>query len=63
VEIKTGAVIVATGFEPFDARRKPEYGYGQYPQVITTLDLEERLSQRRTGTTTIDRPGALRRLA
>ncbi len=39
-----GSVIVATGFDPFDPRRKPELGYGQYPSVITTLELEQRLA-------------------
>ncbi len=40
-EIKgADAVLVATGFDLFDARRKEEYGYGIYPNVITSLDLE-----------------------
>lgn len=39
-EIPAGAIIVATGYEPFDPHRKPELGYGTYPQVITTLDFE-----------------------
>jgi heterodisulfide reductase subunit A2 len=43
IELPAGAIVVATGFEVFDARRKPEYGYGQYPQVITTLDFEQLL--------------------
>jgi heterodisulfide reductase subunit A len=34
------AVIVATGFDLFDARRKEEYGYGIYDNVITSADLE-----------------------
>jgi heterodisulfide reductase subunit A-like polyferredoxin len=40
IEISAGAIIVATGFDVFDARLKPELGYGQYPQVITTWDFE-----------------------
>ncbi len=44
VEIEVGAVIVATGFKPFDARRKEEYGYGIYKNVITSLELERLLS-------------------
>ena len=44
IETVVGAIVVATGFEAFDARRKPEYGYGQYPQVITTLDFEQLLA-------------------
>jgi heterodisulfide reductase subunit A len=43
IEVPAGAIVVATGFEVFDARRKPEYGYGVYPQVITTLDFEQLL--------------------
>ena len=34
------AVVVATGFTIFDARRKEEYGYGIYDKVITSVDLE-----------------------
>ncbi|MFH1648095.1 MAG: CoB--CoM heterodisulfide reductase iron-sulfur subunit A family protein [Chloroflexota bacterium] len=43
-ELEVGAIVVATGYEVFDARLKPEFGYGVYPEVITTLDLE-RLSR------------------
>ncbi|MDR2972053.1 MAG: FAD-dependent oxidoreductase [Bacteroidales bacterium] len=35
------AVLIATGYTPFDATRKEEYGYGIYNGVITSLDLEE----------------------
>ena len=38
--LTVGAVVVATGFDVFDAHRKPEFGYGVYPEVITTLDFE-----------------------
>lgn len=41
-EEKVGSIIVATGFTPFDAKRKAEYGYGRFPQVLTTVDVEER---------------------
>jgi heterodisulfide reductase subunit A len=37
----TDAVLAATGYTPFDATRKEEYGYGIYNGVITSLDLEE----------------------
>jgi heterodisulfide reductase subunit A len=39
-DVPAGAIIVATGFETFDPRLKPELGYGEYPQVTTTLDFE-----------------------
>ncbi|MGD8765202.1 MAG: CoB--CoM heterodisulfide reductase iron-sulfur subunit A family protein [Desulfobacteraceae bacterium] len=42
--LETGAVILAGGFEPFDARRKGEYGYGRWPNVITSLEYERILS-------------------
>ena len=41
ISISVGAIIVATGFEVFDAQRRPELGYRQYPQVITTQDFEQ----------------------
>ena len=40
VSFEVGAVILATGFEPFDAHRIPEYGYGRLPNVITSLEFE-----------------------
>ena len=40
---EVGSVIVAVGFQPFDARRKPEYGYGRLQGVITTVEFEEML--------------------
>jgi heterodisulfide reductase subunit A len=40
LSLQVGAVIVATGFEVFDPRLRPELGYGVYPQVITTLEFE-----------------------
>jgi heterodisulfide reductase subunit A len=45
-EIPAGTVVVATGFETFDPKRKPEFGYGSYPQVITTLEFERLASQK-----------------
>jgi heterodisulfide reductase subunit A len=44
-DVAAGAIIVATGFETFNPRLKPELGYGVYPQVITTLDFERMLNQ------------------
>jgi heterodisulfide reductase subunit A len=38
--LKVGTIIVATGYDLFDPRLKPELGYGAYPQVITSLDFE-----------------------
>ena len=43
-EIKTGAIIFSPGFSPFDPKRKPEYGYGRWPNVLTSLEYERVLS-------------------
>ena len=40
-ELNVGAVIVATGFDVFDAKEKGSLGYGRYPNVLTGLDLEQ----------------------
>jgi heterodisulfide reductase subunit A len=42
--LQIGAIIIATGYNVFDAHRKPEFGYGRYPQVVTTLEMERRLA-------------------
>ena len=39
-EIEVGTVILATGFQTFDAQRVPAYGYGKYPNVFTALEVE-----------------------
>ena len=40
-EIEVGtAIILATGFQPFDACKIPYYGYGKYPNVYTALEVE-----------------------
>ena len=38
--IKADAVLIATGFDTFDAKLKEEYGYGIYPAVLTSEELE-----------------------
>ncbi|MHA2610755.1 MAG: FAD-dependent oxidoreductase [bacterium JZ-2024 1] len=39
-EIEVGAIIIATGFQIFDPKRIPYYGYGIYPNVYTALEVE-----------------------
>ncbi len=39
-QILADAVLLATGFEVFDAHRKEEYGYGIFKHVISNADLE-----------------------
>jgi heterodisulfide reductase subunit A len=42
--LKVGSIILAPGFEPFDARLKSEYGYGRFPNAVTSTELERILS-------------------
>lgn len=39
-EIQVGAIVMATGFKAYDAKRDPQYGYGKYPGVYTALEIE-----------------------
>lgn len=39
--LEADALVVATGYEIFDASRKEEYGYKIYDHVITSADLEQ----------------------
>jgi heterodisulfide reductase subunit A len=43
-EVKVGAIILATGFKTFDAKRQPAYGYGKFPNVYTSLEVERLLN-------------------
>jgi heterodisulfide reductase subunit A len=42
-EYNVGAIVVATGFDVFDASQIPTYGYGRYKNVVTSLELERLL--------------------
>ncbi|MFH2011460.1 MAG: CoB--CoM heterodisulfide reductase iron-sulfur subunit A family protein [Pseudomonadota bacterium] len=44
VELDVGTIVVATGFDTFDAREKPEYGYGLYNNVVSGLEFERLVS-------------------
>ncbi|MCK5861581.1 MAG: FAD-dependent oxidoreductase [Candidatus Hydrogenedentes bacterium] len=46
-QIKVGSVIIATGFELFDAHRKPTFGFGKYPNVVTAMQMDRLLSPTR----------------
>jgi heterodisulfide reductase subunit A2 len=43
-ELSVGALILAPGFEPFDPTDAGVWGYGKFPNVITSLQLERYLS-------------------
>jgi heterodisulfide reductase subunit A-like polyferredoxin len=40
IELQVGAIVLSTGFDPFDPKKKPEFGYGVYPNVLHGLELE-----------------------
>jgi heterodisulfide reductase subunit A len=42
--LKVGSIILAPGFEPFDAKLKTEYGYGRFPNVVASTEFERILS-------------------
>jgi heterodisulfide reductase subunit A len=44
VNLNVGAVILAPGVEEFNAKLKSEYGYGRYPNVVTSTEFERILS-------------------
>jgi heterodisulfide reductase subunit A2 len=44
-QIQVDAVVIATGFELFDASVYGEYGYGVYPNVLNSLEFEAKLKE------------------
>lgn len=40
IEVEVGSIVVATGYDTFDARRIERYGYGRLPNVLTALEFE-----------------------
>ena len=40
VELQVGAIVLATGFDPFDPASLKEYGYGEVENVTTGLEYE-----------------------
>ena len=43
VEIEVGSIILAPGFDEFEAELKPEYGYGRFPNVVSSIQFERML--------------------
>jgi heterodisulfide reductase subunit A len=43
-ELSADAILVTTGYDLFNARKKEEYGYGIYDNVITSAELEQMFS-------------------
>ena len=40
IRLQAGAVIWATGWQPYDASKIQPYGYGRFPNVITSVEFE-----------------------
>ena len=44
VKLQVGSVVLCPGFDPFDPTPMSKYGYGRYPNVVTSLEFERILS-------------------
>jgi len=44
VELRVGAIVLAPGFDEFDPSLKTEYGYGRFPNVVSSIEFERFLS-------------------
>jgi heterodisulfide reductase subunit A len=44
VDLHVGGIIMATGYQLYDAKKLETYGYGNYKDVITMMDLERFVS-------------------
>lgn len=42
--VRVGSIVLVPGFEGFDPRVKSELGYGEFPNVITSIEFERILS-------------------
>ncbi len=42
--LEVGAIVLSSGFEEFDPHVAGQYGYGRYPNVVTSIDLERIIS-------------------
>jgi len=45
--VEAGSVLVSTGFTLFDAGKKPDYGFGRHPNVITAMQMDRILAPTR----------------
>lgn len=45
IDVDAGAIIVATGWQPYDATKLDNLGFGQFPNVITNVMMERLASK------------------
>ena len=66
LKLQVGSVILAPGFDTVPGNLKSEFGYGVYPNVVTSLEFERLLSASGPTAGHVERPGdgkAPRRIA
>jgi len=56
-DLQVGSVILSCGFDEYDAKKKSEYGYGRYENVVTSIEFERILSASGPFSGHILRPG------
>ncbi len=44
IELNVGSIVLAPGFEPFDPSKFDSYNYSNFPNVITSMEMERILS-------------------
>ncbi|MEE9442334.1 MAG: FAD-dependent oxidoreductase [candidate division Zixibacteria bacterium] len=44
-QLKTGSIILATGWKPYEAKKLTHLGYGSSPDIVTNIRMEEMVSQ------------------
>jgi len=47
VTLNVGSVVVSTGFNLFEPLKKPQFGYGVFPNVITAMQMDRQLAPTR----------------
>jgi heterodisulfide reductase subunit A-like polyferredoxin len=56
IELDVGAVLLAPGLEPVPATIRPEYGWGRYANVVTSVQFERMLSASGPFAAVVQRP-------
>ncbi len=57
LNVNVGSIILACGFDKYDAKKKREYGYGRYENVVTSIEFERILSASGPYQGHLQRPG------
>ena len=56
-EFEVGTIVVATGMDVFDPTGMEEYGYGRFPNVVTSLEFERLINAGGPTLGEVERPG------